>query len=390
MTVTVRRITASATWTGGSSGTFANILSARASFGFDQRIGQASIVTPIFPTTLTYEDVVTLVMGAGTNNITRFVGLVRDFQYSLVPRGVETIMRGRLVKAEEYENYQDPTLVGGLTINDLLSGTPTGTAAAIVRAALTKASVSFTSGNIGSTSTVYGGVYDDAFIWRNGANDANPDVQDAGESALSYIERYDEVDADSGGGRYRTFETLGGVVYRYLAGGRPRNTTDFTFTETVDILDGHFERSILETRNYFLVTGYDPGDNLGAESYALQDSNTFQGSGTKHTKRFSSPMIERSLDADPGTGVSAQTVANALSHDYNREIVTGWITTHRDDALGIGQTHLVQAPGGAVDRLGVGERLWCQSLEISVDEQGFTQRMTYIGGGVDTTLPAPP
>lgn len=389
MTITLRRITCTGAWTGGSTGSFTHILSARASYGFDSRIGQASIVTPIFPGTLTYDDEVTLVMGAG-NNITRFVGLVRDFQYSLVPRGVETVMKGQLVRADEYENVEDGAgLFGGLMLNDLL-GTPTGTASTIVQAVLSKAGVSFTGSNIDSTATVYGGFYDDAFLWRNGANDANPDVRDAGETALSYIERYDEIDAESGGGRYRTFETLGGDVYRYLAGGRPRNTTDFTFTETVDILDGHFERSISETRNYFYVTGYDPGDSFGPKAFALQDSNTFQPNTTQHTQRFSSPMIERSLDSDPGTGMSAETVTDALSHDFNREIVKGWITTYRDDALGIGQTHLVQAPGGAVDRLGVGERLWAQGLDISVDEQGFTQRVSYLGGGVDSSLPAPP
>lgn len=391
----LRRVSSSASWTGGSTGTFSNILSARASFGFDKRVSEASIVTPT-KLGVTYDDVVTLTMGVvGSNVITRFVGLVRDFRYSPNPRGVETVCRGRLTRAVEYENWEDPQLYGGLFIYDLL-GTQTGTAPAIVQAVLTRANVPYTAANIHGSSTVYGDI-DDAFIWHNGNSD-NPliDLQEAGETALGYIERYDAIDADftpatGSGGRYRTFETLGGTVYRYLVGGRPRVAQDFTFTETVDILDGNFERSISDTRNYFVVTGYDPGDGTGPESFALQESNTFQPSSSKHTYRFSSPMIERSTEAQPGTGMSCERLANVLGLEFNREIVSGWIETHRDDDLGIAQTHLVQAPGGLPGRLGVAEKLWVQTLDISVDDSGFTQRVSYLGGGLpDANLPVPP
>jgi hypothetical protein len=391
----LRRVAASADWTGGSSGSFTNILSARASFGFDKRISEASIVTPT-KLAVTYDDAVTLTMGVvGSNVSVRFIGFVRDFRYSHNPRGVETVCRGLLTRAEEYENWEDPQLYGGLFIYDLL-GTQTGTAPAIVKAVLNKAGVSFTDANINGSSTVYGDI-DDAFIWHNGNSD-NPliDLQEAGETAMGYIERYDAIDCDfsattGSGGRYRTFETLAGTVYRFMVGGRPRATEEFTFTETVDILDGNFERSISDTRNYYVVTGYDPGDSTGPESFALQDANTFQPSTEKHTYRFSSPMIERSNESDPGTGMSCERLANVLSLEYNREIVSGWITTHRDDDLGIAQTHLVQAPGGLTGRLGVAEKLWVQSLDISVDQDGFTQRVSYLGGGLpDDNLPVPP
>lgn len=391
----MRRIAMSASWTGGSTGTFSNMLSARASFGFDKRVSEASIITPIKPT-VTYDDVVTLDMGVvGSNVTTRFVGIVRDFRYSPNPRGVETVCRGQLTRAAEYENWEDPETYGGLFIYDLL-GTQTGTASAIVQAVLTRASVPYTAANIYGSSSVYGEI-DDAFIWHNGNSD-NPtiDLQEAGETALGYIERYDMIDCDfnaaaGSGGRYRTFETLGGTVYRYLVGGRPRAIEDFTFTEEVDILDGNFERSITDTRNYFVVTGYDPGANTGPVSFALQESNTFQPPSRKHTYRFSSPMIERENESDPGTGMSCERLANVLALEFNREIVTGWISTYRDDDLGIAQTHLVQAPGGLPGRLGVAEKLWVQTLDISVDEQGFTQRISYLGGGLpDANLPVPP
>lgn len=366
-----------------------NLLSARVSFGFDVRTSQATFVTATKPS-CTYDDVVTITLGAGTNDLARFVGLVRDFQYSQTPPGVTTVCKGWLTRADEYENTEDPQLVAGLTISDLV-GTDTATSTDIVKAVLDRSGTPYDASNIDGTSTIYGDAFD-PFIWRNGASD-NPliDLISGGETAIAYIERYDAIDAvfDSGagtGGRYSTFETLPDVlsntVFRTLIGGRPWATEDFTFTEGVDILNGQFERSISQTRNYFSVTGYDYGDGTGPVSFSLQDSNDFQPVTTKHTQRSSSPMIERGEDAEPGTGMSCETVANALSLEYNREIVKGWIDTYRDDALGIGQVHMVRTVSGLPGWLGVGEKLWVQSLDITIDDQGFTQRVAYIGGGL--------
>jgi hypothetical protein len=381
-----RRLTLQAT-VGGVP--ISNVLSARVSFGFDVRTSQATLVTPVKPG-CTYDDVITITLGAGTHDIARFIGLVRDFQYSASPRGVTTICRGWLTRADEYENTDDPQLIAGLSISDLV-GTDLATSADIVRAVLDRSATPYEAANIDGTPTLYGETFD-PFIWRNGASqDPLIDITDAGETALAYIERYDAVDAvfDAGAGtegRFSTFETLpdelSNSVYRTLIGGRPWADEDFTFYEGVDILEGQFQRSISDTRNYFLVTGYDYGDGLGPESFALADSNDFQPITTKHTQRTSSPMIERSNDADPGTGMSCETVANALSLEYNREIVKGWLATFRDDALGIGQVHMVRTLSGLPGHLGVGEKLWVQSLDITVDESGFTQRVSYIGGGL--------
>jgi hypothetical protein len=309
---------------------------------------------------------------------------------------VTTLAKGFLTRAIEYELGEetvDPTLqgIGGLILQDpALLGTPTGTASQIVQAVLTKANVPFSAANIGSTATVYGGGVDAlAFLWHSGGLPiiSMPLAQEQGESALSYIERYDLIDAyyvsGSNGGRYRTYETLAGDVRRDPIGGRPTGTPAYTLTGEIDILDGHFERSIQNTRNYFVVKGHDAGKGNGPYFFALAQSNPFQPPGTKHTMAFFSEMIEKDADADPGTGMSCEMVANALAVEYNREIVTGWLETFRDDSFGPGQIHLVQgAPGGLVGQLGVAEPLWCQSLEISIDNRGFTQRLTYIGGGV--------
>jgi len=392
--VQTRNVSVSAT---SPTATWTNILSARVSYGFDLRTGECQLVTPSRPTNSDYDQVLTVVMGAGTNTITRFVGLVREFKYHANPQSCTTIARGYLTRAIEYENgdesgYNPWTGSGGLFIPDLV-GTLTGTAGQIIQAVLSRANVPFVAGNIADSGVQYGGglLVVIPFIWRSGGSGINavPMAADQGETAMSYIERFDAIDAQldavnpNDGGRYRTFETLAGQVFRTRVGGRPQASPDFTLTEGTDILDGQFTRSITQTRNYFVVKGQDRGSNLGPFNYALQSSNPFQPPGTKHTYQFSSDMVERGLDSDPGTGMSCQTLAGALELEYNREIVSGWVETFRDDTFGIAQTHLVQGgPGGTVGSLGLAENVWVQSLDITVDERGFTQRLTYLGGGL--------
>jgi hypothetical protein len=393
-TVMVQASTPSATWT--------NILSARVSYGFDLRTGECQLVTPTRPEESQYDQELTVVLGAGTNDITRFVGVIRDFQYQTNPASVTTIARGYLTRAIEYENgeetaYNPWTGSGGLLIPDLV-GTLAATAPDIVMAVLDKASVPYDAANIHGSSVQYGSgvLLVIPFIWRSGGSGINsvPVSQDQGETAMSYIERYDAIDAEitgtNAGGRFRTFETLAGDVYRVRVGGRPQDTPDFTLTEGIDILGGNFTRSISQTRNYFVVKGQDRGSNLGPYNYAIQSENDFQPSTTKHTYQFSSDMIEKSTPGEvdgstglPLTGMDCQTIAEALELEYNREIVSGSLETFRDDAFGVAQTHLVQGgPGGTVGALGLAENVWVQSLEISVDSRGFTQRLTYLGGGL--------
>lgn len=380
-----------------------NIISAHISYGFDARTGECRIVTPVKPTG-TYDGQLTVSIGTGPlgggagTPLTRFVGLVRDFDYNQNPASVTTIARGFLTRAVEYENGEETSYnpyngAGGLLLPDLI-GSISGDAATIVEAVLTKASVPYTSANIDGSSVAYGGSFGAinplAFMWHSGGHIATGDVvqaSDAGESAMSYIERYDNIDAEitggNDGGRFRTYESLGGIVRRRRVGGRPQSTPDHTLTGGVDVLAGQFKRSISQTRNYFVVKGVDKGGNFGPMNFALQQSNPFQPNTTKHTYSLSSDMIERDTEANPISGMACETVAKALALEFNREIVTGWVETYRDDPFDLAQTHLVQgAVGGVTGPLGVGEPLWVQSLDISVDERGFTQRMTYLGGGL--------
>ena len=382
------------------SGAVSNILSATATYGFDQRTGECRIVTPVKPN-CTYDDLLTVTMGAGTHNVVRFVGLVREFIYQDTPQSVTTVANGRLVRAVEFENHQETVNqiwlgAGGILIDDIL-GSPSGSAAAIVQAVLSTANVPFTPANIQGSSVAYGtGQFPMTFMWHSGGPGplTMPAPQEQGETAMSYIERYDAIDAEiagtNTGGRYRTFEQVGGTVFRLRIGGRPQGTPNLTFTEGVNILSGQFTRSIREARSRFVVKGQNRSDGgqFGPLTYEWDDAALVTGD---RTYQFSSDMIER---ADNSTnpfqapdGMSCQTLAQAFHLEYNREQVTGWLETFIDDLILVANTHLVQGgPGGTVGALGLAENVWVQSVQITVDSRGFTQRMTYLGGGLPEGL----
>ena len=377
MTVTLRRISLIGTY--GNGNNISNILEAEATLGVDQRYSTATFTTAVPVSGLDYNNVVRLTMGVLRGNVVaRFEGLLKHRTFSYKPRGIKYTCYGYLSIAAQYENTDDPTAIGGLIPMDLI-GSPTGTASQIISAALGVGGVPHNSGNIDSSGIQYGN-YEDAFIWTNGENSQNFDLREAGESLLSYIERYDEIDTD-GVRRFRTIETLpdsGGVI-RAAMTIPPSGSSDLNFTETVDILDGSFDRSIEDTRNYFVVTGYDVGAGAGPEAYALGPlNNSFQHPPNKYTVHLNNPMIERATDNQQGPGQSCQTVANALSAEFNREITKGWIETFRDDPVGPLQVHLISGNGGIVDRLGIGQLGIVQRVTCSVTSRGFRQRFDYL------------
>jgi hypothetical protein len=354
---------------------------------------------------IVYDDNVVLTMGAGTNNVVRFNGLFRRFDYSLYPRMVGLVCFGHLVRAQQYENNDEGVgSPGGLDINDLAGAAATD--ATIVRAVLDHVpQLSYTAGNIGGTSTAWGTqittLSPSPFLWRNGQNPSiKVDIGGKGETALEYIQRIDAVSAiytnsTSAAGFYRLYEQVGGTIRRALLGSRPRNTADFTFTEGVDIEQGSSSREFpLANRVY--VQGFDygkiggPVNNLASST--IQSSNPFMPSTEKHTYTFSSPLIERGLDADAGSGMSCEKIANALMLDVNRETVRCTFTTPLDYLIGPGSTVLAQAAGGIPDRLGIGENLWVTHNDISVGEDGhFSQQLQCLGGGLpDNYTSAPP
>lgn len=359
-----------------------------------------------------YDDNIVVTMGAGTNNVVRFNGLFRRFDYSLSPRMVGLVCFGHLIRAQQYENNDEGAgSPGGLDINDLQSGGvgTTSTDQNIVIAVLSRVpNLAYTSGNIAGTGVIFGGqvttLGPSPFLWRNGQNPSiKLDVGGKGETALEYIQRIDAVSAvytnsTSPAGFYRLYEQVGGTIRRSLLGSRPRGVVDFTFTEGVDIEAGTSSREY-PAANRVYVQGYDyasrSGHGMGPvsnlQSTTIQSNNPFMPSTEKHTYTFSSPLLERGLDADAGTGMSCETVANALMLDVNRELVRCTFTTPLDYLIGPGTTILVQSPGGIPDRLGIGEPLWVVHNDISVGEDGhFSQQPQGLGGGLpDNYTPAP-
>lgn len=360
----------------------AQVLNAQVSAGLDQRVMEAKVTVPTRPVIGGYLDALLIEAGAniGTSRPI-FDGFALQFEYRLWPRSVDIIGRGQLYKALTYVNHEGSTQdggPGGLMLDDLTGGPATDQD--IVQAVLTKAGVSYTGSNIGGTSTVFGTQADETFLWR------------VGQSALDYIDGIDKISAvvSPAPGFFRTFETLGGVVWRSMVGGRPRDTADATYTEGNsssggNISSGASTRSILELYNYVTVTGYDYGDGTGPISFTLPGSNDFQDVDDPHVFSFSSAMIERETDAETGSGMSCETVANALMADVNREVVRiQGLETPLDDQVGPGATLLVQALGGVPDRLGIGEKMWLQNITIT-PVPAYKQTYTCLGGGLDGT-----
>jgi hypothetical protein len=382
VTAVVRTPVASVTWAGNL---LTQITSISVTNGLDQRVAECRVAMPVKPGSGGHLDSLVITAGAsGGTSRTIFDGFSVQGEYQLWPRQFVLIGRGQLYKALTYVNFEGATQdggPGGLLLDDLTGGPATDQD--IVQAVLDKAGVSYSSGNIGGTGTLLGTQADEAFMWR------------IGQSALDYIDSIDKISAVADPGAfYRTYETVGGVIHRSLVGGRPRSTANATYTEGENISAGSSTRSVLDLYNYVAVSGYDYGDGSGPVQFVLPGSNDFQDSSHPHTYSFASQMIERETIAESGDGMSCEEVATALSADVNREAVRiQGLETPLDDAVGPGATLLVQGPGGAAVRLGVGEKLWLQSITIT-PFPAYKQSYTCLGGGLDgggdPDLPAVP
>lgn len=354
-----------------------NVRSARVSLGFDQAISEASVVLAAEPAgSGTYDDDVSISMGAGPNNVLRFSGLFKQYDRTLWPRSVTLIARGRLSKAAEFKNTYtiaeaaalQSSGIPGVTASELL-GVATATDQTLVFAALQRVDgLDVDPANIGGTGTDLGGLPPDALAWGYD------------ETALSFIQK---IDSSSQG--FRTFESIGGTIYRAQIAGWPgaSGTEDFTFTEGLDISDGRSTRTILEQRDTARVDGYDYGIGAG--------TITFSSTPTSNPKviQFSTSLAGH-INSGAGIGFACEDIANYLLSEWDRELVRITLTTPRDDVIGPGQTHLVTTASGIPDRFGTAEPMWVQHVEISVDEKGrFRQTITYLGGGVADGFDAP-
>lgn len=340
--------------------TLTNVLSFRWSLGYDLSVGEATIVLPTVSGAGTYYDDVSIVVDGST----RWAGELYQWDYALHPRAVTMSCKGRLERARQFKLPQAFTREEkGLQLADLAGGPSSDQD--IVQAVLDYAGVNTNGGNIGGTGTVLGTIAPDQFVWQTS------------DSALAYIQRIDAISLG-----YRTFETAGGQIFRSQISSRPTGSTDLTFTEGDDIREGSSSRTVQEACNAARIGGYAVGDFADPRVWCQVESNPFQSSSDPRVFSWDNSMIERRSEASDGEGISCEAVANFFLGELNREVVKVTMRTPRSDVVGPGQIHLVRGPGGAPDRLGVGERLWVQRVDGELDQSGaFRQNITYIGGG---------
>jgi hypothetical protein len=321
----------------------------------------------------------------GTADWGRFVGYVVPVENALYPIDNVLHCKGRLYRAAFVRNNAP----GGTPLADPELGQPDE---AQVQVVLNACAVPVVAANIGGTGKALGTVFVDL------ANVLSPGPFTWAEqqSGLDYIEQLDAVCVpDDASGRYRTFETLNGEIFRIPLATTPAGTPDFTFTEGVDVLEARITRDPAGAANRVTVTGaptpgevaVDPvtaGVTLGAQCrftagtafapYLPPDLPVGPDGYAAVTQTFSSPLIEKGALSDPGDVIACEAVAQFLLSEYNCVVDTLEFSTPRDDRLGPGQTIHLHSP-----RLGItdpDQHYWLQSLEISVDEQGaFTQRL---------------
>ena len=370
----------SSTWTQ-HTGAYA----ATCSFGYDQRTAEAEVRLTVASgaPSVTYWDEIRVDMGCtpGAGVATRFLGYLVPLDSALFPLEGVLHCRGRLYRASWWRNTtaQGTDMAPGAGASDQ----------AQVQQVLTTCGVPFTASNVAGTGKALGSVA----LPASDPLTPGPFTWGEGESGLAYIERLDEVSVpDAADGRYRTFETLAGDVFRIPLATAPKGTADFTFTEGVDVLEGTITRDPDGAANRVTVlgaplplTGGTPGV-IAAETYtATSPTAPYLPPGLPNgpagypevATSFTSPMIEKSLTADTGDCLSCQAVATFLLAEVNCVLDTLTFSTPRDDLLGPGQTIHLQSP-----RLGITDptqHYWLQRLEITLDERGaFTQRLTCV------------
>jgi hypothetical protein len=294
-------------------------------------------------------DDLTITLGGGPNNITRFPsGTVYEGDYQNTGPDFELSARGPLFAAQKYRNNHPK----GLTLLDLTRGPATDEE--IARAVLSIAGVPFSSGNIGGTGIVRGRSAAVGYTWKQG------------ETALDYLQRLTKASLG-----YKVVESTDGNVYRTQVLGTP-GSPDVTLTEGIDIFEGaHAQFSTVDTFTAWEVTGFDYGDGLGAVYNRNPDPIP---SGTI-PYAFPSEMIERGPNSDTRFGISAETVLGYVQGESDHPIrkISG-VVTPRDDLLGPGSVVRIES-----DMLGGARNYWVISVTCEVDEDWFTQTLELLG-----------
>lgn len=296
-------------------------------------------------------DSVTITLGGGTNNLTRFHGTVLQGDWLNSGPTFELVCRGPLYAVQKYRNNRPK----GITLLDMTGGPATDQA--IARAVLNIVGVSYSSGNIGGTGITRGASAAVAYTWRQG------------ESALEYLQRLTKASLG-----YKIVESPedNNNIYRVQVLSQPGGSAEFTLTEGVDIFEGgHTQKETFDTYEAWQVTGFDYGDGLGPVTFT--DPSTISDGTVPYA--YSSEMIESDVNGDPRGGITAETVLGYVRGESDHTLVKlSGLSTPRDDLFGPGQIHHINS-----DMLGLDQNLVCIAVTSEVDDQWFTQTLEYVG-----------
>ena len=368
---------------------------ATVSVGFDQRYAEATVRRTGGGTlAIAYWSRVEIRMGCtpGAGAASRFVGYVLPVENALYPIANVLTCKGVLYRAAFVKNNQP----GGTDFGPAGPPAPTTgtTDEDMVKAVLDACGVPYDAGNIGGTGKALGSVYLDLRDLTKVTGGPFTWAED--RSGLDFIEQLDAVSVpDDASGRYRTFESLNGEVYRTKLATAAAGAADFAFTEGVDVLDARITRDPAGAANRAVVTGAPAPTELAVVGAGLDVQFSAQTRFTAATAfapylppglpagpegfptisvAFSSPMIEKSRVADEGDVLACESVAQFLLGEYNTVVDILEFATPRDDLLGPGQTIHLHSP-----RLGLTDadrHYWLQHLDVELDERGaFTQRL---------------
>lgn len=321
------------------------VRSARVSVTYDDQMHKAYVNFQREPT-WAEGDTLEVFGGGGYNHLSRFYGTIIAGDNLLSDNSFQITAYG---PSYQLTKYFVPG-ANGLSLAELLG--VSGTDQAIVSATLAQAGA-VDIGTILGTGIVRGALAPAAFHWRRGTN------------ALAQIKRIDEASLG-----YKLVEE-GADLSRRLLSKRPAVSASKTFTEGLDIMDARATKSNAQRWAAWSVTGY----NFGAGDGAVTGLYPAEP-GSVAVRTFQSDMIERALNADPGTGLSAEDVLDWLRDEEDHaQVRVGGLSTLRDESVTIGETHQITSA-----RLNVNAKFVVVSKNVEIGPTRFTQAFDYEGG----------
>lgn len=190
-----------------------------------------------------------------------------------------------------------------------------------------------------------------------------------GQSGLSYIESLDEIMG------YRTFDTPYGWIRRESVSNLVPtfSSVAYTLNENTDILaGGSITRDYGMVRNRVNVAGWDPGGGGNVYS-AIGAALPLPPGQATVTEYRSSPLIEKTLAADVGEGLSCEQVANFWLAELQYPMFEiSNLPTWRDDPFKPGDVIYINCP----HLLGVNQAMTLKHVEVEVTASTFTQYLT--------------